>query len=1727
MAEADKRSRKAHKGVLTREINNLGMLIVEEDEQAVTDKIEGLKVNFRKFDEVHQKYHVVLEEEDQIDESDEYYAQVQSKYVEAIASAKKWLVSRRPMLESKPKIGSDDANSVENVVGSALATMQSEFMSAVNIPKVEIEAFDGDPLKFHTFMAVFDEHVHNSRATDRMKLTRLIQYTSGKAKEAIRPCALQGDLGYSEAKAILERRFGNDHLIAERVIKNLKTGRTMKSSEDLQQLSDELTNAQATLSVMGKLKEVDTQSCIVEIARRLQPFMLNRWKRHVMEYKRNTTSYPDFPEFVKFVRQETDEATDPVYGHVKSKLVPDGKQAKVSSSFSTKVTESSRLPACVACKENHRLFYCLVFKSMKPVERRKLVKENKLCENCLLGNHRTSECRRPTVCTVPGCGQKHTKFIHVGFSSNSNGASQAMSQASNQVVSQVSNVNQSVNVDVTSTCTNSNSCVHVPTVAVCVNDQLDALALLDTASTSSFCTRKLASALGLQGNTVSYSLDTMSDVNQVKTTEVVKLKIMSKDGSEMLQMPYVLVVDQIPVKGSCVDVKSYAHLKDVPLTPSYEVDILIGQDCSEALLPLEVKRGSRGEPFAVRTLLGWSINGPSTYGTPVNQRIVSHFISATALEAKVQSLWDIENEGLSSVGKAWSPEDERVIKLWDSECKLVKGHYQLPVPWKPQADFPDNLLYAMSRLRSLKASLAKRNLSSKYDLEIQKLVNNGYAERIPDCEIHKTDKVWYLPHHVVISDSKPDKLRIVFDCAAKYHGQSLNDKSFQGPDLNNKLLSVLLRFREHGYAIMADVESMYHQVLIPPEDQDALRFLWHDGVGDIVHFRMTRHIFGGVWCSSSATYALRRTVSDCPEVCPIVADTILHSFYVDDCLRSVPTSRDALIVMHDTKAVLKQGGFNLTKFVINDATLLESIPVGDRAKEVKDIHSDTKSRALGIKWNVSSDCFYFDVSAKLMATADITRRVMLSSVASMFDPLGLVSPVLVTGKMLFQEATRLKLHWDEPIPASLSARWESWIQDLGNLGQCNVPRCVKPFEFNDACLELHHFSDASERAYGCCSYLRCSSRTGKIHVALLCSKSKLAPIKALTIPRLELQAALLAVKVDVMLKRELQLHLVASHFWVDSEVVLKYVHNECRHFQVFVANRVGEIRRVSEPSQWHHVAGNVNPADHISRGVNFQSMISSSWFKGPEFLHTHKASWKVDSYVPPLMADDPELKRSPCVVHATVSDDPHPIDVLLQHYSSWSRLKRAVAWWLRLVYVLKSKARCDPSLSVPELQAAEVLILKHVQRQAYGKEIQALSHSKPVGKSSYIGDLDPCLNAQGLLCVGGRLTHAALTDSCKHPPIIPYKSPIAVLIVRDIHSIAHLGTEWVLSLLRSKYWITKARTVVRRVKYSCVTCKKLYGATVVQKMADLPPERLEAGKPPFHYVGVDCFGPLLVKIGRARAKRYGCIFTCFATRAIHIEKLHSLDTDSFIQGFRRFVARRGYPAKVWSDNGTNFVGACRELGKALKELDRAKIHDYCVQLQVDWSFNPPHASHKGGIWERMIRTIRRVLTAVVTTSVLSDELLDTFLCEVESIINSRPLTKVSDDPKDPEALTPSHLLLLRQGSVLSPGIFLPNDVFRRRWRHVQFLACQFWKRWLREYLPLLQSRHKWDKLKRNIQVGDVVLVADQSTPRGLWPMGLVTHTEPGSDGLVRTVRIKTRSSHLLRPVTKVVLLEGS
>ena len=858
----------------------------------------------------------------------------------------------------------------------------------------------------------------------------------------------------------------------------------------------------------------------------------------------------------------------------------------------------------------------------------------------------------------------------------------------------------------------------------------------------------------------------------------------------------------------------------------------------------------------------------------------------------------------------------------------------------------------------------------------------------------------------------------------------------------------------------------------------------------------------------------------------------------------------------------------------NNKEVLRSISPSDLAKGIQELDLTCDNlpveRTLGVQWCVDSDTFQFRI---VVSERPMTRRGILSTISSVYDPLGLLAPFVLIGKQILQELCKDKAEWDEMLPERMRPRWMRWLSDLQILPRHWVPRSYKPENFGEiASAQLHNFSDASQNGYGQCSYLRIVNKQNEIHCVLVMAKSRVSPIKSVTIPRLELTAALISARVNALLRNELEYINLSQVFWTDSKVVLGYVNNQSRRFHVFVANRIQQIHDLSSPTEWKYVETQSNPADLASRGAHAEELINSSkWWKGPEFLWLPiEEDRGVIEDVSELSIDDPEVKRVSSFASQTEKYD--DLEERLCYFSNLSRAKSAVALCLRYMDILKAKRLQSDSVEVKEkrttanteifvptvadLKETEKVMIRSAQRKAFAEEISVLqrlsdnqsnkgntSRNSTIKKGSRLYKLDPYLDDEGLLRVGGRIRNAALPIDLRHPILLPKECHLTQLIVGHYHEqCQHQGRGITLSTIRSSgYWIVGGASAVNHHIHHCVKCRKWRGSPQQQKMADLPVDRLDSVAP-FTYSAVDYFGPWLIKEGRRELKRYGVLFTCMASRSIHLEIAHSLDTSSFLNAYRRFVGRRGPVRQLRSDRGTNFIGGENELKNALEEMNKDKVKQELLKENCDFlefKMNVPHASHMGGVWERQIRSVRSVLRVLLDGhgKQLDDESLHTFFVETESIVNSRPLT--SENTVDLTPLSPNNLLTMKSSVVLPPpGNFDKPDLYsRKRWRRVQYLANQFWSQWRKRFLLSLQQRQKWSRPKKNLMVGDVVLLVEENIPRNKWQLARVVETYPESDRLARKVKVlvATQSldkngkrceemSCLERPIHKLVLL---
>ncbi|XP_037040000.1 uncharacterized protein LOC119077000 [Bradysia coprophila] len=956
---------------------------------------------------------------------------------------------------------------------------------------------------------------------------------------------------------------------------------------------------------------------------------------------------------------------------------------------------------------------------------------------------------------------------------------------------------------------------------------------------------------------------------------------------------------------------------------------------------------------------------------------------------------------------------------------------------------------------------------------------------------------------------------------------------------------------------------MYHQVRVKQKDQNSQRFLWRDAKSNAKPdvYVMEVLTFGTNCSPSLAQHIKDKNASEFENEYPKAAAAIKQNHYVDDWLDSTHTVEDAICLAKQVKHVHQQGGFNLRKFISNSKEVLDALG-DDSVQQAKNLDVNSTlgtQKILGMWWDAQRDCFTYSLKFTklneevLLGLRAPTKREALKTLMSIYDPLGLIAFFLVYLKVLIQEVWKRKIAWDEQLPDDLNEKWKRWIRFLPMVQNVSIPRLysdkISPGEAKT--IELHTFVDASEYAYCAASYLRIEDHNG-VDVVLVGAKTKVAPIKPLlTTPRLELLAAVLGTRLAKSIEQSLTLRIDKRYYWSDSRDVWCWIRSTTRKYRQFVAFRIGEILEETKEEQWRWVPGDINVADEGTKwkkNPNFDS--NCRWFRGPEFLYQDESSW------PPNLSSG-ETTEEEIHVHLPIiiKANPHS-SIVPENFSKWSRLVNVQALVNRFVQTLKAKINGQSAIKGPlssvEINQAEITLFKMAQFDCFHSEIERLKNPKKkfgpksyVAKSSPIYKLSPYLEEDGLLRVKGRIDNiGGVKFDTKRPIILPRGHKITDLLVNNYHRMyLHGNNETVINELKQKFVIPKVRAVVRGIVSQCQFCKNKKAKPTMPEMGSLPVSRLSPGIRPFTYTGVDYFGPINVLQPRGTEKRWGVLFTCLTVRAIHIELVPSLNTDSCILGIRNFTNLRGTPRKFHSDNGTHFKGADNELQKEFQKLDKDKLQSSFTKTYTSWDYNPPAAPHFGGSWERLVASVKNNLELVMFTRTPKEELLRSYLWEVVNIVNSRPLTYVPIDNRDDEVLTPNHFILGSSNGHLAPGEFpFEEKSLSKAWRRSQELTNMFWRRWIKEYLPTLTCRTKWFPKAKPIEPGDVVILVDEKNARNSYPRGVVLHTLPDKHGQVRqaTVRVAevipdtfgrttidapVRYSIKTRPVAKLAVLD--
>ncbi|CAG4951544.1 unnamed protein product [Colias eurytheme] len=906
-------------------------------------------------------------------------------------------------------------------------------------------------------------------------------------------------------------------------------------------------------------------------------------------------------------------------------------------------------------------------------------------------------------------------------------------------------------------------------------------------------------------------------------------------------------------------------------------------------------------------------------------------------------------------------------------------------------------------------------------------------------------------------------------------------------------------------------------------DADYQRLLWRDDPNDVVrHFRLLRVTFGTSPAPYLAVRTLKELVNRDGQQFPLAASRIVNEFYMDDMMSGCHTVAEGIQIHEELTELLKRGGFPLQKFSSNSQELLNKSE-SDHGLEIK---TDEIMKILGLTWNREEDSFHFTVKLSSVESP-ITKRKVISDIARLFDPLGWIAPVVTKAKIFIQQLWLSGVDWDSELPKSFLKGWLDFRNDLKSLTGVRISRWIRS-SLNDQSMELHGFCDASNAAYAAIVYSRIIDSNGNVHVSLITSKTRVAPVKQVSIPRLELCGAVLLARLLDEVRGILDVPKHQIHAWTDSSIVLAWLRSHPSRWKTFIANRVSEIHTLLDGSRWCHVVSQENPADCASRGVSATEFINNDlWKQGPEWLYGNHIDYPRGDEADTNL----EERKQKISSHAVTSDQE---DNIISRFSSLRKLTRVLSFCRRVLHWNKPEKEryISKTLTAKEIQETLIICIKICQKENFEEEMENLKNNEKLNKKSKLTSLNPFVGQDGVLRVGGRLRHASLSDGMKHPIIIPYKSHFTYLLIHDAHErTLHGGPQLVLNYLRSKYWVVGAKGAVKQFIKKCVTCIRHSAQVNQQMMGQLPESRVTAHRP-FLRSGVDYAGPISVRTAKGRGhhatKGYICLFICMATRAIHLEAVSDMTSETFLAAFKRFVARRGHVAELWSDNGTTFVGSAREL-KNFLHLESSTVAEEILNFLssngTTWHFIPPRAPNFGGLWEAGVKSTKYHLKRIVGDKTLTYEELSTVLTQVEACLNSRPISQMSNHPEDPQPLTPAHFL------VGEPLVSVPEANYEdsnvnslKRWQLTQRMSQDFWRRWSREYLTQLQHRYKWSASTPEPEIGSVVLVKEDDLPPTRWLFGLVVDKHPGLDKLTRVVTLKYKGNLIKRPLSKLILL---
>lgn len=1648
-------------------------------------QVTEIECRLNTFESLYHKYDALQNDlEEAADDPSEQYNEredFEKQYYALLATARQLIADFR-----KPCSGDSDSEVAVS------CTSHTHKHNSIRLPKIDLPKFSGDYHDWLEYRDTFLSIIHQNDSIDNInKLHYLRASLRGSALLVIDNLDFKSD-NYNTAWQLLNDRYDNKRLLVNNHVQALFNVQPInrESSKSLRHIIDTTNKNLRALSTLDQPVQHWDTLIIYIMTNKLDNVTSREWEEH----RNSLSDPPTLTVFINFISNRADllETLEESNRHTKSKCeVLIG--SKLTKSFFTNIDNKTKSLSCPMCQGNHFVFTCDKFRNLSVQDRIKRAHTYNICINCLRPGHDKSKCK---LGHCKYCREKHNTLLHID---------------SVPYVSEMQNIALSVNHS------NTSRVVLLSTALVKVSDPEGNLhtarVLLDNGSTANFISEDLVRKLHISTYT------TNSKVNGINYQSSncglgCTLSLKSFNGDYQIDISCLVlpkVSSSIPntfINPNILHIPTNIRLADPEYYVPAAIDILVGAEVFWNIIGANRIALGKNMPTLHDSKFGWILSGSLLHHQP-SFHVCMHAENA---HTDLTRFWELDS--ISPKHELTSEERECEKHFVATTYRNSDGRFVVSVPLKqPTTALGETYKMAKSRFLSLERRLARDTyFKGLYVDFMQEYIELGHMSE-SSCRSHTTP-TYFLPHHGVLKEtSSTTKLRVVFDASAvSTSGKSFNDIQMVGPTLQDDLLSILLRFRQHKIVVSADIEKMFRQTLIMDKHRPLHNILWRaDPRHKLKTYTLNTVTYGTASAPFLSTRCLIQLSKECTDTS--VAFTIAHDFYIDDYLSGGSSITETVNKCRKVINILQSAKYNLRKWQSNSREVLKALCKDEASTELVTLSDNDTSKTLGLNWRCSSDTFSFHIN---LTPNKITKRHILSTIAQIFDPLGLVVPCIVEAKIIMQQLWLAKCSWDDPVSNDIQHAWNIFQNTLPTLNNFDIPRWIT-YE-SPTSIQYHIFTDASEKAYGACIYVRSISKTGEVRVRLLTAKSKVAPIKSTTIPRLELCAALLGTRLYMKVRQSLTLNVEQVTFWCDSTIVLGWLSSPPARLKVFVRHRVSEIQESVGASTWRYVPSLENPADLASRGSSADKLSSCSlWWEGPPYLSDNPNSWpqfpeshnQSSSHLPEMV--------SAYHINTSLSIE-NSISALFSKISNFNSLQRIVAYVIRFINKCRKLSFQSGTLTTMELNNSLHIILKFSQQESFSEEYNLLKVGKQLPAKNKLLSLNPFFDtATKLIRVGGRLSNSFYDYNVKHPIIISSSHIICKLIFHMYHlRLLHAGPQLMLTTIRHHYYPIGGKTLAKKIAHQCVRCCRIKASTVQPIMGNLPAQRLHL-EFPFFDTGIDYAGPIMIADRKGRGCRlikcFICVFVCLATRAIHLELVSDLTKEAFIAALNRFIARRGKPRKIYSDNGTTFVGAFNELSKLLSQ----SLNLNSIDPGIHFSFIPAYSPHFGGLWESAVRSTKHHLRRILGLTNLTFEEMATCLIQVEAILNSRPLTPLSDDPLDLVPLTPAHFLIGRS-LIMLPHLNIENENITslQRFRRIELLKQHFWTRFSNEYINFLQQRIKWRRSSGELKKGDLVIIKDKTSPPLMWLMGRILQVLPGKDGIARVADIHTRKGVIRR-----------